>query len=94
MVLFEHAVSEMSVSDQTFSSAHVAFAVPRTVGTAVVRNRIRRRVREILRARSLSPGLYLWGVAPGAAGMTSGDLARHVDTVLAKGQARSARVAP
>jgi len=47
----------------------VAFAVPRKVGPAVVRNRLRRRIRAHLAVRAgrdgaLAPGAYLVSVAP------------------------------
>jgi ribonuclease P protein component len=40
----------------------VAFAIGRPVGTAVTRNRIRRRLRELLRQTPIAPGLYLFGI--------------------------------
>jgi ribonuclease P protein component len=42
----------------------VAFAIGRKVGGAVVRNRLRRRLRSILRSLDLAPGGYLVGVTP------------------------------
>lgn len=41
---------------------HVGYAIGRGVGSAVVRNRLRRRLRAILAELELSPGLYLFGV--------------------------------
>jgi ribonuclease P protein component len=45
----------------------VAFAIGRRVGGAVVRNRLRRRLRELARASSLPGGAWLVSAAPGAA---------------------------
>lgn len=47
----------------------VAYAVGRSVGPAVVRNRVRRRLRAAVAevAPALPPGAYLVGAAPGAA---------------------------
>ncbi len=47
----------------------VAYSISRTVGPAVVRNRIRRRLRAVVAevATDLAPGDYLIGVAPAAA---------------------------
>jgi ribonuclease P protein component len=68
----------------------VAFAVPRKVGTAVVRNRLRRQVRGHLGRRqasgeTLAPGAYLIALAPGAAELGPdvllGDLDRCLDRV-------------
>jgi ribonuclease P protein component len=47
----------------------VAYAIGRSVGPAVVRNRVRRRLRSIVSRLSLPSGAYLVGVEPGAAGM-------------------------
>jgi len=42
----------------------VAFAFGRALGPAVVRNRLRRRLRMLLTAASLPPGWYLFGGTP------------------------------
>ena len=54
----------------------VAYTVGRKVGGAVVRNRVRRRLRAVVReARELlRPGAYLIGAAPEAAPMPYGEL--------------------
>ncbi|MHB8671039.1 MAG: ribonuclease P protein component [Acidimicrobiales bacterium] len=54
----------------------VAYAVGRRVGGAVLRNRIRRRLRAtIAEGRSLlRPGAYLIGADPAAAGLQFGEL--------------------
>lgn len=44
----------------------VAFAINRAVGNAVIRNRLRRRLRAILAELPLPPGLYLIGCRPSA----------------------------
>lgn len=66
------------------SSPRVAFAIGRTVGNAVVRNRVRRRLREILRVSSLPAGDFLFGVAPAGAGIAFDQLRNHVVAVLAR----------
>jgi ribonuclease P protein component len=66
-------------------SAKVGFVVSRAVGSAVVRNRVKRRLREILRARlaSLPSGCMLVVRAqPAAADSSQADLAADVDQVL------------
>jgi ribonuclease P protein component len=65
----------------------VAFAVPRKVGTAVVRNRLRRQVRSHLAGRAgadggLAPGAYLVSLAPGAADSSPTELLVDVDRCL------------
>jgi len=54
----------------------VAYAIGRKVGGAVVRNRLRRRLRAIVSelAPQLVPGAYLVGAAPEAASLKFGDL--------------------
>lgn len=64
----------------------VAFAISRKVGPAVVRNRLRRRLRDELaalaRADRLPPGAYLVGLAPAAASLDGPTLRRHLRTAL------------
>ena len=50
------------LADSTVNAPFVAFAIGRTSGSAVDRNRARRRLREILRSVDLAPGLYLFGL--------------------------------
>jgi ribonuclease P protein component len=52
----------------------VAFAIGRKAGTAVVRNRIRRRLRAILRSPALPAGAWLVGAFPGAGTASYADL--------------------
>jgi ribonuclease P protein component len=49
----------------------VAYSIGRRVGSAVVRNRVRRRLRVLIResANVLAPGAYLIGAGPGAASL-------------------------
>jgi ribonuclease P protein component len=64
----------------------VAFAIGRRVGPAVVRNRLRRRLRDelVILARDgrLSAGTYLVGLAPAAAGLDGPTLRGHLRTAL------------
>jgi ribonuclease P protein component len=54
----------------------VAYAIGRRVGSAVERNRLRRRLRMLIRtmAADLPPGAYLIGTAPEAARLSSNEL--------------------
>ena len=58
----------------------VAYAIGRTVGGAVVRNRLRRRLRVIVCELGplLQPGVYLISAAPGAASSSFGELRNTV----------------
>lgn len=64
----------------------VAFAIGRSVGPAVVRNRVRRQLREILRvadhAGHLRPGRYLFMVSPAAPSSTFDELQAHVHRLI------------
>ncbi len=62
------------LADPAVGRAHVAFAIGRPVGGAVVRNRLRRRLRMIARERPLVPGWWLIGARPSAIELTFGKL--------------------
>ena len=67
----------------------IAFAIGRSVGTAVVRNRLRRRLREILRGIPLAPGDYLVGVSPRARDMSYEELGAAMTSVVPSIRSRS-----
>jgi ribonuclease P protein component len=62
----------------------LAFSIGRPVGSAVVRNRLRRRLRRLFTERvfDLRPGTYLIGAAPAAADLDYGDLRRTLALAL------------
>jgi ribonuclease P protein component len=59
------------IADATAVPPRVAYAVGRPVGSAVVRNRLRRQLRARVAAQAqagrLPPGFYLFGATPSAA---------------------------
>lgn len=59
----------------------VAWAIGRQVGPAVVRNRVRRRLRAVAATLEppLAPGDWLVGVRPAGASASSSDLRRDLD---------------
>jgi ribonuclease P protein component len=77
-------VSVGFVGEKTWSRAEVAYVIGRRVGTAVVRNRLRRRLRAILadRASSLPVGAYVVRAAPGAPQLEFEDLRVAVGRAL------------
>jgi ribonuclease P protein component len=74
--------------EQAPGPPRVAFAIGRRVGKAVVRNRVRRRLRHVLAEleRSSAPGLpggsYLVVARPGADACTSDELRSHLVRAL------------
>ncbi len=65
----------------------VGFIVSRAVGSAVVRNRVKRRLRELVRRRlACLPGgcLLVLRAHPAAAGVRQADLAADLDLVLGR----------
>ena len=70
------------------ADVQVAYAIGRSAGGAVVRNRIRRRLRELVReaerAGALAPGAYLIGAEHSAAVAPHAELRRHLTGALAR----------
>ena len=67
--------------------AKVGLVVSRAVGSAVVRNRVKRRLRELMRRRVASlPGgcLLVLRAHPAAAGVCQADLAADLDLVIGR----------
>jgi ribonuclease P protein component len=60
----------------------VAYALGRAIGPAVVRNRLRRRLRALLEGVSLPPGLYLIGAQPIAARRSHSELAFDLNRLV------------
>jgi len=74
--------------------ARAGFVVPKTVGSAVDRNRVRRRLRHLMRdrLRTLPPGAAVVVRAlPGATERDHPRLAAELDAALATALARSVR---
>ncbi len=72
------------IIDQTLTQPAIAYALGRQVGGAVQRNLLRRRLRELLKARAhkVLPGFYLIGVASGATKLSFVELGIQVDSLL------------
>lgn len=63
--------------------------MPRSVGNAVTRNRVKRRLRHLMRERleQLGPVTVVVRALPASAAASSADLARDLDHTLAKAAA-------
>lgn len=72
------------VHDDRAGQVRVAYAVGRAVGGAVVRNRVRRRLRAVVGELrpTLRPGAYLVGALPQAASTPYGELRAAVNEAL------------
>jgi ribonuclease P protein component len=62
------------IPDPVATPPRVAYALGRAIGPAVVRNRLRRRLRALLDATTLPPGFYLIGAQPIAAQRSRSEL--------------------
>lgn len=83
----EHRADEQSVEEARTGPARAGFVVSKAVGTAVTRNRVKRRLRHLVAARlgELPDGSVLVVRAlPPAAGAATGDLARDLDSALGR----------
>jgi ribonuclease P protein component len=75
--------------DPSTTTTSVAFALNRALGTAVTRNKLRRRLRELLREMSstLPGGMLLIGASPRATELTFDELRAELQRLLAKATA-------
>jgi ribonuclease P protein component len=84
-------VTFAAASGASIDPPRVGFALSRKVGSAVVRNRIRRQIQAHLRSISdtMTSGVYLIALKPGAGELDRVTLLQHVDACLDRlGQAR------
>jgi ribonuclease P protein component len=79
------------VPDPDLVPPQVAFAIGRAVGSAVRRNRLRRRLRAVLAGCDVPAGLYLIGARTPACEQTFVELERTVQSLLNKVQHRVAK---
>ena len=74
------------VLDPDLVPPQVAFAIGRAVGSAVSRNRLRRRLRAVLAECDVPPGLYLIGARTPACEQTFAELEATAASLIAKVQ--------
>lgn len=72
------------LADPTLHCPHVAYSIGRAHGSAVTRNRLRRRLQALVaqRAERLVPGWYLVGADPAAGALGSTELAAELDRLV------------
>jgi len=77
--------------DPTLTRPHVAYALGRPLGSAVSRNRLRRRLREILASHesSMTPGWYLFGADAPALSMSFAQLSDAVPALAVRASSRN-----
>ena len=68
--------------DPNAAPPRVAYALGRAIGPAVVRNRLRRRLRALMAGASLPPGFYLLGAQAAAAQRSHDELAFDLERLL------------
>jgi ribonuclease P protein component len=86
--------ADPAVAGTRVGLACVAFAIPRRVGSAVVRNKVRRRLRAIFSDGGpdrVPDGAYLVAVRPGAGELSYRELSEHVHRSLSEIAKREAR---
>ena len=83
----------VNVAPNQVGVARIGFVIPRSVGGAVTRNRVRRRLRELLRPHlaELAGCDLVVAVDPGAAATDAAELAGHLELCLAGVGARLRR---
>jgi ribonuclease P protein component len=64
----------------------VGYALGRSYGSAVRRNRLRRQLRVLVNERSaaLVPGVYVFGASPKAKDLSFVELSGHLDRLISK----------
>jgi ribonuclease P protein component len=77
------AVSALVDTGPGAAGVRVAYAVGRRVGPAVVRNRVRRRLRAITAGLDLASGAYLVTAGPETASLEFRDLQNHLTQAAA-----------
>jgi ribonuclease P protein component len=73
-------------ADASLSVPQVGYALGRSYGSAVRRNRLRRQLRELVKVResAMVPGVYVFGASPRAAEYSFESLGGHLDRLLVK----------
>ena len=84
------------VPDSSAVGVHVAFATPKRIGPAVVRNRVRRQVRALMRAQAatLPRGWYLIGIEAPPVDNSWGQLSGLLATALPRAVQRAKHPTP
>lgn len=72
--------------DSSLQQPQVGYALGRSFGSAVERNRFRRRLRELVKGHEsrLGSGVYVFGASPRASELDFGSLGRQLDALIAK----------
>lgn len=76
-------VTFVPATSTELTEAQIAFGIGRQLGNAVVRNRLRRRLRAVCAALDPAPGLYLVTAAPDAVTCDYAQLRNDLATALA-----------
>ena len=74
------------VLDPSLTAPQVGYALSRSFGSAVERNRLRRQLRELVKIRAdrMPSGIYVFGGSPKAKTLTFSELGQHLDRLLKK----------
>ena len=74
------------VLDPSLTAPQVGYALSRSFGTAVERNRVRRQLRELVKMRAdrLPVGVFVFGGSPKAKTLSFAELGQHLDRLVKK----------
>ncbi|MGH9045222.1 MAG: ribonuclease P protein component [Acidimicrobiales bacterium] len=79
------------IPDREGKGTLVAYSISRRCGSAVVRNRLRRRLREAARATEVKEGIYLVVATPEATRLGFGELSATLGSAMNAAAARGTR---
>ena len=74
------------VIDPSLTAPQVGYALSRSYGSAVERNRLRRQLRELVKVRAdrMPAGIYVFGGSPKAKKLSFAELGQHLDRLISK----------
>ncbi|NND76374.1 MAG: ribonuclease P protein component [Ilumatobacter sp.] len=82
------------LADADVTPPQVGFALTRSIGSAVTRNRLRRQLKAILAGLDVPPGLLLVGATPRVVELTFDQLRHRTEVLVDAARSRARSAAP